>query len=453
VLAANRLKKEIVRVDAFVKLRSFLADRLPFHLLDGQNQRKRVYDQTTVFLLFLIQTIGGMSCVETVKYFQAVLLLSGGSKMISSATGGYCRAKARIALSTLRDIAAALARYSVSRSGGVTWKGMQLLIVDGTGADMPETKKNRKAYPPRGEKIKGTSFPQLNLTVVIDWASGAVLGWASGNKHWGEQSLWKRIMNGLTLTGKLLLGDTYYGNYGNMAYTQKSGGFFILPLSGRIRVVKVKGKNGKNDYYGKIAKPKIRAKTWSKAQWHSLPDEVNIRIIEFIRERPGYRARRIRLATNLLDINLYSREEIISIQKQRWDIELHFREIKTLMGMDHLASRSPTMVAKEIAMYMCAYNLTRSFMSEAAVASKVPVSKLSFAGAIGQLQASMLVLYGKALKGRRLVGFRWNFLTRLTGTPLPQRPGRSEPRVTKRRDKSFPKMTKTRNSYLQRKVA
>ena len=44
------------------------------------------------------------------------------------------------------------------------------------------------------------------------------------------------------------------------------------------------------------------------------------------------------------------------LYRQRWDVELFFRDIKTTMGMDVLRCRTPDLVKKEILMYFIAYN-------------------------------------------------------------------------------------------------
>jgi hypothetical protein len=104
-----------------------------------------------------------------------------------------------------------------------TWSGFDVRVVDGTGLDMPDSPENRKAYPPRGEKEKGTTFPMLNLVAVFDLFSGGVMDWEIGNKHWGEQSLWKKLMNGIRIAGTIILGDSYYCSYGNIATILRRG--------------------------------------------------------------------------------------------------------------------------------------------------------------------------------------------------------------------------------------
>jgi len=63
-----------------------------------------------------------------------------------------------------------------------------------------------------------------------------------------------------------------------------------------------------------------------------------------------------------LDITTYSTLEIVGLYGQRWDVELDLRHLKTTLGMDVLQCKTPSMVRKEIYVYLLAYNLLRGVM-------------------------------------------------------------------------------------------
>ena len=117
-----------------------------------------------------------------------------------------------------------------------TWCGLKVFVADGTGIDMPDTPVNRKAYPPRREKVPGTGVPCLNLVAVFELFSGGVVDGEKGNKHRGEQSLWKRLMNRIGMTGTLILGDAYYCSYGNIATVLRKGGQCLFPSSRNLNL-------------------------------------------------------------------------------------------------------------------------------------------------------------------------------------------------------------------------
>src|SRR5260221_14367610 len=70
---------------------------------------------------------------------------------------------------------------------------------------------------------------------------------------------------------------------------------------------------------------------------------------------------------------------------QRWSVELHFREIKTLLALDVLRWLSPAMIEKELLVHVIAYNLIRSVMQTATIRHQVNLERLSFKGALDPL--------------------------------------------------------------------
>ncbi len=432
--------------DAFAAVRSFLSGKIDFADLARQTKRKRLYDLSTTFILFLLQTLLGMSCAETVKFFQAV----NDGRKISSDTGGYCKARTRLMLEAIQSACSRISRIACDAAPNSLWHGMRVMIVDGTGLDAPDTKRNRKKYPPRAEKVEGTSFPQLNLLVLVDWASGAVIEWARGDKHWGEQSLLKKLFGRACFAKCILLGDKYYGSYGNMAYLIRKGGHFIFPLKSMARMTR-KERLSNGDWLYELEKPLKRAESWSKSEWATMPRSIKIRVIEICVERKGYRVKKIKLASDLLSPKLYPAADIAILSAQRWRVELDLRSLKTHMGMDHLKTLSPKMIDKEIAMFMTAYNLIRAFMSEAGRTHQICLSRMSFAQAKSQLAEWLKKMSGKQRKSS--TARKIQFAEYLVDDLLKIRPGRAEPRVIKRRPKSFPRLTKNRKQYKEYKVA
>jgi hypothetical protein len=412
----------------------------------GKNSRKCLYDPLTTFMLFLLQTLSGLVCDDVVKFFQASQAVNGRKK-VSSDSGAYCKARIRLGRRLLPDVFKRLAE-SLTPGARNTWKEFAVRVVDGTGLTMPDTAENRAAYPPSGEKTRGCSFPQMNIVAIFDLFTGAVLKWEVGNKLWGEQALWKRIMASMAMSGVIFMGDTYYCSYGNIANILDKGGHCVLPKARRMRfkVVKILGKG---DRIIHLRKPASRAKSWTKAQWDKFPDFLEVRLIDRSLQRKGHRAEKHRVITTLLDPVAYPADEVFDLQRRRWEAELRLRDLKTVMGMDHLSCQTPEMIRKEVAMHMIVHNLVRSLMADAVSTMEVEPSRLSFARGLGQTAEwfRAFVLTDRSKKvAKRLVHV---FLDSLAEDILPFRPGRSEPRVIKRYTQKFPRMRKPRRLYLE----
>jgi Transposase DDE domain len=149
---------------------------------------------------------------------------------------------------------------------------------------------------------------------------------------------------------------------------------------------------------------------------------------------PGFRTREITLVTTRLDAEAYCVSDLAELYRQRWQVETSLAQLKTTMQMDVLHCKTVPGVLKELTMFAVVYNLVRLVMWHSATLQHTAVERISFQDALRWLSAPS------------------------TGVPLlalivnPVRPHRVEPRVKKRRPKSFPFMIKPRQELRQQLV-
>ncbi len=118
----------------------------------------------------------------------------------------------------------------------------------------------------------------------------------------------------------------------------------------------------------------------NKEEFNALPPSITVREIYYYILIPGFRTQQVSLITTLLDKATYSTLEIVGLYGKRWDVELDLRHLKTTLGMDVLRCKSPSMVRKEIYVYLLAYNLLRSLMWNAGTTYTTPPLRLSLQG-------------------------------------------------------------------------
>jgi hypothetical protein len=177
-----------------------------------------------------------------------------------------------------------------------------------------------------------------------------------------------------------------------------------------------------------------------------MPLTLTLRMIRFQVPFAGFRTKEVILVTTLLDPERYPAATLAELYFQRWTVELHFREIKTLLGLDILRCLSPQMILKEIAMHRIAYNLVRALMQRAAITHDVALPRLSFKGTLDSLHHSANTIQACAGKPRCQARLVRELLTMIAQDLLPLRPGRSEPRAKKRRAKNYHLLTKPRRT-------
>ncbi|MEH2379478.1 MAG: transposase [Nostoc sp.] len=190
-------------------------------------------------------------------------------------------------------------------------------------------------------------------------------------------------------------------------------------------------------------KPKICPKGLSQDEFDALPQAITVREIYYYIVIPGFRTERVSLITTLFDKATYSTLEIVGLYGKRWDVELDLRHLKTTLGMDILRCKTPSMIRKEIYVYLLAYNLLRSLMWSAGTTSGTPPLRLSLQGTRHHLNNFIHQLL--AVSSTKLHRIYRTLLKVIAHKAVPDRPGRSEARVHKRRPKAYPLMTKPRH--------
>jgi len=283
---------------------------------------------------------------------------------------------------------------------------------------------------------------------VFSLATGALLDYAKGNKHQHELSLLHNLLDQFK-PGDLALADRGFSCYTLIARLalQKVHCLFRLhhARKGDLR----KGKRlGRNDRLVVWQKPQNwqRPRYLPMALWKLIAPELEVRVLRFSLRRAGYRTRSLTLVTTLVDAQRYPAQELAELYARRWQIELWFRDIKTSMGMEVLRCQSPKMIHKELEMFFIAYNLIRSLMIQASQQYQVDLDRLSFKGTVaGVRQFSVAIVQARSRRKQRELIDR--LLETMAKDPVPERPGRREPRAVKRRPKPFPHLNQPRHRF------
>ena len=163
----------------------------------------------------------------------------------------------------------------------------------------------------------------------------------------------------------------------------------------------------------------------------ALPETLVLREVRYHIDRPGFRTRQITLVTTLLDAEIYRVADLAELYRQRWQVETSLAHLKTTMRMDVLHCKTVPGVLKELTVCAMVYNLVRMVMGHSAILQHLAGERISCRDALRWL--------GAPSSGIPLIALIVN----------PARPHRVEPRVKKRRPKSFPFMSKPRQELRQ----
>lgn len=434
------------------EFQSAFGDLLPKALLalnpSKVNSRHRIFSPLITFWAFLAQVLErGSSCRDALRRIIAWFDYEfPNADSPSPETPAYCQARARLEDATLERISAHISQQIARNTPEAhLWKGRQIKIVDGTTVSMPDTPGNQACWPQSKSQKPGCGFPLLKLVGMFSLASGALLG--SVHTHMRKhEAVLARLLWKFLDAGDILLADRGFCSFYDLSALLRRQVDCVMRMhQGRSADFRRGRRLAKDDRLVRWQKPVSRSKNCPKADFDALPATLLLRMLRYRITTPGFRSKEIVLVTTLLDPKIYPVDDLAELYFRRWNVELHFREIKTLLAMEVLRCLSPKMIVKELLMHRIAYNLVRALMQRAAITHDAPLERLSFKGTLDSLHHfadAIHACHGKPRTQSRLIA---QLLVTIALDLLPVRPHRSEPRAKKRRPKNYQLLTRPRH--------
>lgn len=430
---------------------SYIPEALLARTGSGDNSRRRIFSLDVVFWSFFdqVQTPEG-SCREAVRKVMALTrrkFPSGNASPMSPKTAAYCKARAKIPLDVMERINAHLVdrmQNHIPHDG--LWHGRRVKLADGTGLSMPDTPANQARWPQSKSQKPGCGFPSMTLVGVFCLLTGALVQAAHGDRHTHESKLFQCLRSALN-RGELLVADRGFCSFGTFASLLADGVDSLMRLPEK-KIRKAIGsqlpKTGKFDVLLSWKCPAKRPPAMAPEEFALLPESLPVRVVRYTIARRGFRTQCVTLVTTLLDASIPA-SDLALLYFRRWGIELHFREIKIHLHMDVLRCLSPDMIERELRMHFIAYNLIRCIMQKASLTHGADLARLSFKGCLDTVRQFANATCGAEDKPRTISALVEEMLLAIARDPNPHRPGRSEPRVRKRRPKNYRLLTKPRH--------
>ncbi|MDO3385391.1 IS4 family transposase [Gilvimarinus sp. SDUM040013] len=398
--------------------------------------RERLFPPTETLSLFLAQAMSEDRSCQRIVNQSSIQRAVFGSRPISTITGGYCRARQRLPLNMVNQLACYLGEQ-IHRDSPDQWRwmGRPVKLVDGTTLTMPDTSENQKSFPQQRGQQPGLGFPICRLVGITCLASGALLDAAIGrfNGKGGDEQTLLRSMEDQFKTGDILLGDAFFSTYFFIASMQIRGVDILMEQQGARRRktdFRLGAKLAQRDHLITLTKPKIRPHWMTPADYDAAPNSLLIRECKV-----GGKI----MVTTMTCAKTYPKAKLKSLYKQRWQVELDIRHIKDTLGMNILTCKSPAMVIKEIWVYLLAYNLIRYMMAQSALLSDLSPRKLSFKHCLQLWSIAVQQMVMSDDQQMRVL------LSLMSEKQVGNRPRRIEPRAVKRRPKPFPLLLKPRD--------
>lgn len=429
--ALDRIKSELNRLVPDALLRRLLSDL-------GRPQRQRTLPAPVTTTLFLQQVLHGNTAITHLRH------LSGRDFTASA----YCQARSRLPVEFFRRLSRAVVRRCGAEEPPRRWRGLRLVLIDGTTFSMPDTDELRETFGQPTGQADGCGFPVAHLLAVVEADTGYLLK-ASLAPVYTHDSKAMPSADAVLERGDLVLGDRAFASFAHLARLRQRGIHALFRVHQR-QIVSFRPRRrharpdmtdaaarglprsrwlkrlGKHDQIVEYVKPAQRPDWMSAEDYATLPEVLTVRELRFRTGVAGCRVRTVIIVTTLVDANRYPAKALARLYRRRWQIEVDLRHLKVTLKMDVLHCQTVPGVAKELLMFVTVYNLVRQVMVRAARRQGVAPRQISFIDALRWLRSTP--------PGRPMSKL----------IVLKDRPLRFEPRVRKRRPKQYPLMTRPR---------
>lgn len=269
-------------------------------------------------------------------------------KNISLNTAAYSKARERVPMKLVDELFKK-SRIEEAQNNYSHWNGYKVFIGDGTYIQMQDTKHIRQDYEVLHNDVSSEGYPQGLLEVIIERGTGQVYDYKLTNRHKSELSSFYEMLDRIPPKSLLLL-DDLYSCFEILSKCQRLDINLVVPAK-RERSYELVEKLGEGDEIIRISTPKNRSK------WLDINEKagkITLRRIEC--KSPD--GENYVLFSFILDKNI-SKDDIQLLYLNRWDIEIGIREVKTIMDINVLRSKTPEMALKELATSLATYNLIR----------------------------------------------------------------------------------------------
>ena len=409
-----------------------------------------VYNTAIVLWAFLSQVLadGKMrSCAAAVARV-CDFLITVGRTPPSTDTGEYCNARKKLNEKALHDLLVeAAGKIEYAAPDDWLWYGRHVKLVDGFTATMPDTPENQEEFPQQKSQEPGVGFPIMRVCVILSLATASILDAALGpycGKQTGEPALFRQRLNAFR-PGDVAVFDRYYSSYMMLASLALRGVDACARLHQRRAGDCRRGKRlGKYDRLITWQRPQ-RPAWMDEATYATIPETLTLRMTRFNIIVPGRRTRVITIVTTLVDPTEYPAAAIAELYGYRWNAELDIRHIKQTLNLDHLRCKTPAMVRNEFWTTLLAYNLIRRIIGTAAITHGKTPRRISFT----RTCATILAAWSTLSRGQYHPNAIQTLLKQIASQETPDRPGRIEPRVLKRRRHRYPLMREPRQKLKQ----
>lgn len=352
---------------------------------------------------------------------------------LSSNTSAYSKARSRLD----PEVAEAVSDHvfqTLMEGSPPSWEGRRVFLLDGTTSALSSEEDLRREFPPATNQHRPSVWPILHWAVAHELSSACALRPEIGAKYGApavsEVTLAQRLLPRLP-DHSVVMADRNFGLFAFFHAAQAAGHDVVTRLTQARFGSMVKSAAQLGPGHWELAWKPSGA---DRRKHPELPVDacVNIELHEIRGTNAEGEPTLLWIATTLKTTGA----KLGELYWQRQHVETDIRNVKVVLRMDELRGQSRSMLRKELALGMVAYNLVIQIRRLAAQQAGLAPRRLSFSGSWSLVKVVLL-------HPAEWTTDQWlrNFQLVLRGCAqrkIPNRPGRTYPRQLLRRGQKYP---------------
>ena len=347
---------------------------------------------------------------------------------LSTATGGYSRARSKLPLEVVHWFASEISHAIVDQSAPLI-DGRRVFLIDGTTIALAPEKELQQAFPPASNQFGEGVWPIALITVFHELASGCALlpelGAMYGPNAISETEL---ARNGIAKLPpeSIVMADSGFGIFGVAFETQRYG----LDMLFRMKKSNFESLRKKATLVSQSDTSKTYSHTWrptahNRKTQPNLPTDACVEVI--LHEVHVNDKLTLYLVTSLD----HDAQTLAELFKFRVKVEFDIRNLKVVMDTENIRAKKVDTFKKELYTSVVAYNLVGQFRRQAAQINEVAPRRMSFKKTWNTFQ-TFLLRHMHSQPGNWRSAFR-TALHYATKDKLPMRPSRTAKREAYRK--------------------
>lgn len=423
----------------------------------GKRFYQRLFPPWIVLWCFLFQRLHADHTLDAVVSYVAAggvdhleqqHALPTSQRLRSQSTAAYSKARKRLPLEVLREVARHFAQVAEQSVGPADrWRGYPVVLLDGTTLDLRPEEALVEHYGQKRNQHAYAYWVTMRAVGAFSLSTGALLEVAEGHYLQGEQALTQPVLAQLP-AHSLCLGDSNFGVFSVAQAARHYQQEVLLRMTAcRARAL---AKAGGKWHWGEDRPFAWAPSAHDQANPEMSAEPIPGRLLFVHLQREGFRPIKLYFFTTLQDTALYPLEELVELYGHRWQVELDLRYVKDTLDMNHLEAKSVDMVRKELWAGVASYNLVRGCTARAVQGTGLRPADLSFTKCWRRVQAFFcwqLAIDTLEVLLQRVA----HLLESLTKCVSQWRQRfRIEPRAVRRRPAKYPRLNRSRELGRQR---